>query len=204
MGRNVAGLRYVSTSSVNIKYWSTIGRGRLAGILILRSTSTIVTKNINSTFVWRIIAGLVRPISTSNIVTTLIKSVIAIGRVSDLKIPMSTSSITHRNSKTLKLWNTIIVTMAGGIMSGLSRQIYKTSITTNREITCCWLLGWYCFLGVIDGVGEWTVLRPISLLRQVSEIIFFRKLDCVGGLGYNGVGDKGSIHTCYQVFLCMG
>ena len=80
------------------------------------------------------VAGILSPRYTSTIVTTMINCTIVRGRVNFLKRPMFTSSITYRHFKTFILWNTIIITMVGGIMAGLTRPKSKNSITTHHEI----------------------------------------------------------------------
>ena len=80
-------------------------------------------------------SGLLRPRSTSTIVTTMINYVITGVRVADINIPMSKYYITCKHYKTFIMINTIVVTMLGGIMDGLTKLIPYTYVITNCEIT---------------------------------------------------------------------
>ena len=108
MGGIVDGMRPISTSPFNINYFSPIARGRVAGLLWPRPTST----NTSSVITRGICSVCKIPMSTT--------SVMSRGRLAGLKIPMPTDLLIRRHFKTFFLRNSIVlITAVGGRMAGI-------------------------------------------------------------------------------------
>ena len=184
MGGRVPVMRPIYTYPVNINYFSKIKRGRVASILRPTSTSTIVTTSI----------------------TSIINSTITRGRMSGIKITISNSSINNRHYNNLIIINTIVIKIVGGGISGLLRNISKTSITTNIKTVClsvvvdCILVD-YLLIGLIllSWCYQWcwgmNCVRRKGSIASGTRDQWYRELDCVGGEGINCVGDEVSMDT---------